>query len=121
MGDARRDFREHVFFQDLEYASVAEEPGDGDVAAVIEGAPLRLIGLKPTAVGRKVVKSEFVDSPRQALADLTAHFAKAGPVQIALRQGPLEKGGAIAIVHRMPITAACGPLVCSSAVGRPAQ
>jgi len=91
------------------------------VAAVIEGAPLRLIGLKPTAVGRKVVKSEFVDSPRQALADLTANFAKAGPVQIALRQGPLEKGGAIAIVHRFPITAACGPLVCSSAERRPAQ
>ena len=68
--------------------------------AFIEGAPLRGIGIELAAIGRKVIKSEFEDSPLQALADLTAHFAKAGPAQAALRQCPLEKGRAIAIVHR---------------------
>jgi len=69
------------------------------MAAFIEGAPLRRIGLEPAAIGRKIVKSEFADSSLQALADLTAHFTEAGPAQVALRQCPLEKGGAIAIVH----------------------
>jgi hypothetical protein len=33
------------------------------MAALIEGAPLRRIGLEPAAIGRKVIKSEFADSP----------------------------------------------------------
>ena len=61
-GDGRRDVGEYVLAQDLEHASVAEEARDGDVAAFIERAPLRRIGLEPASVGRKVVKSEFQES-----------------------------------------------------------
>jgi hypothetical protein len=75
------------------------------VAAFVEGTPLGGISLKPAAVGRKVVKSEFEDSSFQVPADLTAHFAKAGPAQLALRQRPLEKGHAVVIVHRTAIYA----------------
>ena len=70
------------------------------MAAFIEGTPLGGISLKPAAVGRKVVKSEFEDSSFQPLAELTAHFAEAAPAQLALGQRPLEKGRAVVVVHR---------------------
>jgi hypothetical protein len=70
------------------------------MAAFIEGPPLCRIGLQPAAVGCEVAKAEFADSPLQAFAHLAAHFAEAAPPQVALRQRPLEKGCAIAIVHR---------------------
>ena len=69
------------------------------MAALIEGAPLRRIGLEPAAIGRKVIKSEFADSPLQALANLAAHLTEAGPTEVMVRQCPLEKDSAIAIVH----------------------
>jgi hypothetical protein len=69
------------------------------VAAFIESAPLRRITLEPSAVGYKAVKAEFADSQLEAFADLAAHLSESGPAQIVLRQRPLEKGGAIAIVH----------------------
>ena len=85
--------------QDLEHAFVAEEAQDGDVAAFIETALFLRINLEPSAVSCKVANSEFADSQLEAFADLASHFSKTGPTQALLRQGPLEKGGAIAIVH----------------------
>ena len=70
------------------------------MAAFIEDAPLFRISLQPAAVGHKMGKAEFADASLEALADLAAHLAEAGPAQVALRQRPPEKGGAIAIVHR---------------------
>jgi hypothetical protein len=101
LDDARRDIGENALAQDLEHTSISEEARDGDVAALIERVPLRRVGLKPAAIVRKVVKSKFPDSSLQALADLTAHLSKARPAKVALRQCPLEKGGTIAIVHRL--------------------
>jgi hypothetical protein len=64
-----------------------------------KAGPLRRIGLEAAAVGRKIGKSEFADSPVQTLADLAAHLTKSGPAEIALRERPLEETSAISIVH----------------------
>ncbi len=98
-GNPRGNVGEHALAQDLEHAFVAEEARDGDMAAFVEGAPFLRIKLEPSAVSCKAVQAEFADSQLEAFADLASHFSKAGPTQVLLRQGPLEKGGAIAIVH----------------------
>jgi len=90
---------EHALAQDLEHALVAEEARDSDVAAFIESAPLRRINFQPSAIGCKAIKAKFADSQLEAFADLAADFSKAEPAQVVLRQRPLEKGSAIAIVH----------------------
>ncbi len=96
---ARRDLRKHAFAQDLVHTPVAVETGNRYHAAAIEGGPLRRIGLEAAPVGCKIGKSEFADSPLQALADLAAHLTKSGPAEIALRERPLEEASAISIVH----------------------
>lgn len=92
-------FGEYARAQDLEHAFVAKEARDGDVAAFIESMPFRRIKLELSAVGCKAVKAELANSLLEAFADLAADFSEAGPAQVLLRQRPLEKGDAIAIVH----------------------
>jgi hypothetical protein len=95
----RGNIGEHALAQDFEHASVAEEARNGDVAAFIESAPFGRIKLEPSAVGCKAIEAEFADSQIDAFADLAAHFSEAVPAQVLPRQRPLEKGGAIAIIH----------------------
>ena len=60
------------------------------MAAFIEGPPLSRIGLN-RSVCCEVGEPEFGDSSLEAFAHLAAHFAIAGPPQVASRQRPLEK------------------------------
>ena len=69
------------------------------MATFIEGAPLCGIDLKSLSVCSEVRELEIGDTSREPFANLAAYLAIARPAQIELRQRPLEKGYAVAILH----------------------
>ena len=52
-----------------------------------------------SAGGGKIVQLEFSDAPLEPLANLALYLTEARPLQVELRQRPLQKGYAIHIVH----------------------
>jgi hypothetical protein len=72
------------------------------VAAFVKDAPLHRIGFKPCSISGKIIQAKFIHAPREPLAYLAAHLAETRPVQVELRQRPLQKGCAIRFVHWAP-------------------
>ena len=99
---SRSDVGQHVAAHDFEYAPVAKEPRNRDVAALVKDLPFRRVGFEPRAISRITIQAESAHPLLQALAHLTPHFPEPRPAQLALWQCPLQEGCAIRIVHDVP-------------------
>ena len=93
----RGDVGQHVPAQGLEYAPVAEEARNRDVAASVEHLPLAGIILQSCSIGGEIRKLKVLHAPLEAFAHPGG--APFGNLALDPRQRPLQEDRAIRIVH----------------------
>src|SRR5262249_47647597 len=83
----------------IEDPTVTVKARDRDAAAGVEYTPLVGDALEVGTIGAAAAQTQRPDAALDALADLSAHFAKPGPSQLEPRQRPLQKRGAFGVTH----------------------
>jgi hypothetical protein len=82
---------QYAHAQDFKHCPFPEEARNGDVAAIVQGAPFCGVGFEARPIRGEVCQLKFANAALEPLADLAVNLAEAWPVQVELRQRPVQK------------------------------